>query len=347
MKPEIKNKLVDLLACPACSHLGKMLFGYGVPIFMLHRMQNSTSSNQSKSNTSDEYLRQCLRYLTDNNYTFLSLQDLIIALSKKQTLPKKSVVFTMDDGFEDQVKIAAPIFLEFNCPVTVFLITGMLDNKLWPWDDQVAYLLKNTSEPALDITIGEENYHFELDSTQNRNKARRILRDAIKSVSFSELNNILERLESATKTRIPKTPPPEYIPMTWDLAREYEKRGIEFAPHSISHPILSKLDNETMKQEMLGSWRRVKEELVSPKPIFCYPTGRYSDFGWREVKVLQESGFIGAVSTIPAQVRTQLVNNYYLYGLPRYALPNTFHDFKMYCSWIEYAKERNLRFWPQ
>ena len=346
MNAKIRNFFIDVLTSQTFAPVGRFAVGQGVPIFMLHRVHNTNDTNDYEHAISAIYLRQCLNYLVENKYTFLSLNELVLALTSRQSLPNKSIVFTMDDGFEDQAKIAAPIFLEFNCPVTIFLITDMLDNKLWPWDDKVAYLINSCNRDSIDITICDENYHILLNSENAKHKARETIRNAIKAAPFNNLEKILSQLESATSLSIPVSAPVEYKAMTWDLAREYEKKGVDFGPHSMSHRILSKLDTESMQQEILGSWQRIRDELVSPKPVFCYPTGRYCDFGSREVKFLRESGFTGAVSTIPAQVRQKLVNNYYVYGLPRHGLPSTFHDFKMYCSWIEYAKERNLRFWP-
>jgi peptidoglycan/xylan/chitin deacetylase (PgdA/CDA1 family) len=344
MNANIKNILIDVLSSRPVAPIGQFVLGQGVPIFMLHRVQDS---NTPDSATSVEHLRRCLQYLVENKFTFLSLHDLVLALTSHQSLPKKSIVFTVDDGFEDQVKVAAPIFLEFDCPVTIFLITGLLDDKEWPWDDKVAYLIKTCSTDFIDITICDENYQLPLGSERAKRQAREIIRNAIKAAPSKDLDKYLMRLESATGSSIPASAPPEYKAMTWDLAREYEQKGVEFAPHTMTHRILSKLDTGSMQQEILGSWQRVRDELATPKPVFGYPTGRYCDFGSREVKFLRESGFAGAVSTIPAQVRQKLVNDYYLYGLPRYSLPDNFHDFKMYCGWIEYAKERNLRLWPR
>lgn len=347
MKHRLKNNLVSILTSNMSSVLARRLFGYGIPIFMLHRMRDSQNPMQVNSATSDTHLRQCLRYLAKKHYKFLSLRELVFALANRQHLPEKCVAFTMDDGFEEQARIAAPVFQEFNCPVTFFLVTGMLDQQLWPWDDKIAYLINETTVASLEITIGDEHLQFTLDSEPKKKTARQEIQNAIKAVPFNQLDTILANLETTAQIDIPELPPPQYKPLTWDQAREYEKQGIEFAPHTISHPILSRLDSDAMKREVLGSWLRIQQELSNPSPVFCYPTGRYCDFGSREVKLLRESGLTGAVSTIPAQVRPELVNDYYLYGLPRYALPNSFSDFKKYCSWVEYVRERNLRFWPR
>ena len=105
---------------------------------MLHRI---TVEGQQYTGTTPDHLRRCLSYLKKTGYTFVSLEELILALKNQTALPDKPVVFTMDDGFYDQAEIGIPIFLEFECPVTMFLISGMLDGDLWPWDDQVVYLI--------------------------------------------------------------------------------------------------------------------------------------------------------------------------------------------------------------
>ena len=122
MSPNVKELFVDLFSCRGCSTLPRKLFGFGIPIFMLHRMREHQDPTQPESATSDSYLHQCLTYLANNHYTFLSLHKLALALANREKLPEKCAVFTMDDGFEDQARVAAPIFQKFNCPATIFLI---------------------------------------------------------------------------------------------------------------------------------------------------------------------------------------------------------------------------------
>ena len=129
------------MACRPVSSLAIRLFGNGIPIFMLHRLNQD---DKSRAGHTPSFLRRCLDYLGKNNFNFVSIEAIFAYLRGETPLPSKPVAFTMDDGFIDQATIAAPIFIEYNCPVTVFLITGMLDGKIWPWFDQVDYYLTNT-----------------------------------------------------------------------------------------------------------------------------------------------------------------------------------------------------------
>ena len=62
-----------------------------------------------------------------------------------------AVAFTIDDGYLDHAKVAAPIFAEFDCPVTTFVTTGFLDGQLWLWWDRIQYVFENT--PRTSVTL--------------------------------------------------------------------------------------------------------------------------------------------------------------------------------------------------
>lgn len=337
MKSLLKRILVPTLASPTLSKLGTWLFGHSPTIFMLHRIH---SERQVDTGITPEYLRRCLQYLVDEGYNFLSLEEVIQAVTNQQALPSKSVVFTMDDGFWDQAEIATPIFFEFNCPATLFVITGMLDNLLWPWDDKVAYLIDNTCKDTLQITLAEEQYLLPLTNGTEKSIAKNTIRDSIKATAADSVDETLNELTSSLNVAIPQSPPDDFKPISWNSARKLEAKGIKFAPHTITHRILSKLDAASAESEIMGSWQRLKEELSSPSPIFCYPTGRYCDYGPREVALLKKAGFIGAVSTISAPIKTVNISPNYVFNLPRLSLPTDFNDFIQYCSWIETAKEK-------
>ncbi len=248
MKSKIKHLLATALTTPLLSALGGRLFGNGIPIFMLHRF---TSTSPSSSGTHSSHLRHCLQYLSENGFNFISLEELIIALKTGKPLPLKSVVFTIDDGFADQVEVAAPIFLEFNCPVTIFLITGMLDGDLWPWDDKVSYLVNNTKKDFLDFILADEHLHLPLNNQTNRRNAVRTIQNTIKSLSAENMSDTLNQLVHVTSCTLPDIPPGNFQPMTWDMARQYESKGIHFAPHTVSHRILSKLTRDSAEKRSL------------------------------------------------------------------------------------------------
>src|SRR5208283_22121 len=81
-----------------------------------------------------------------------------------------------------------------------------------------------------------------------------------------------------------------------------EKHGVTFGPHSVTHPVLSSIDDEHARSEIFTSWKRVREELASPVPVFCYPHGRQKDFGARDMELVRLAGLWGALRAYPGKL---------------------------------------------
>ncbi len=336
MKNTLKKWLVPVLASRPIAALAMRLLGSGIPVFMLHRI--TLDENTQTGAVTSEYLRRCLTYLAENRYTFISLEQLLVALMNNDRLPPRPVVFTMDDGYVDQAEIAAPIFREFDCPLTFFVVTGMLDQALWPWDAKIAWLTQTTRQPALNLDLGGKPVVVSLGANDDRRQAKRALLDMLRSIPAVEVPDAIRQLEVAAEVRIPEDPPAAYRPMDWNMARILERRGVRFAPHSVSHNILSRLDPESLQHEIEDAWNRLQAELQHPLKVFCYPNGRQNDFGQREIALLKNLGFLGAVSTTPEPVQPRRNHPQQLFNLPRLGLPGSMEDFIQYCTWIEYFK---------
>src|SRR5262245_54695213 len=121
-------------------------------IFMLHRVNDPSAGI---SGHSIEYVQSALKTLKASGARFVSVRQIVETSNQSAGPGHDWVAFTIDDGFADQAELARSAFLSVNCPVTIFLVTGFLDQKLWPWDDRVAFILKRTSVPILEIKVGE------------------------------------------------------------------------------------------------------------------------------------------------------------------------------------------------
>lgn len=76
-----------------------------------------------------ENFREQMKYLKDNNYTTLTLDELYSFFISNKPIPEKSVVITFDDGYKDNYENAYPILKEFGFNATIFVITGAIDNE--------------------------------------------------------------------------------------------------------------------------------------------------------------------------------------------------------------------------
>lgn len=322
-----------MLASPGIASIAHRLFDCGIPIFMLHRIAKQGQPCEGK--TDPDHLRKCLDYLRNNNYTTISLEQLITALHENKPLPPNPVCFTMDDGYIDQAQIAAPIFIEYDCPITFFVITGMLDQKNWPWDAQIPWIIDSSKNTSLESSAVIQKLGIDCNDVTNKRDFRRAIQNAIKIIDAEIIPEVLQQIADAAGVIIPDSPPPDYQPMNWDSARQLEKQGIRFAPHSVTHNILSRLSQKSMEQEITQAWQIISNELENPLKVFCYPTGRPIDYGDREIDALKKAGYLGAMSTTPDFVMNDKNTRDQVYSLPRLALPDNMTDFIQGCSWME------------
>ena len=61
--------------------------------------------------------------------------------------------------------------------------------------------------------------------------------------------------------------------MDWDELRSLADDGIEIGSHTVSHPHLTRLDDATLRLELVDSRERVEDEIGRPCRFLAYPFG--------------------------------------------------------------------------
>jgi peptidoglycan/xylan/chitin deacetylase (PgdA/CDA1 family) len=82
--------------------------------------------------------------------------------------------------------------------------------------------------------------------------------------------------------------------MTWDQIKEMKKYGINFGSHTLTHPDLTKINSETLDNQLRWSKNKLDSELNSTITDFCYPSGKYNN---DTIAKLKELGYKTAVTT--------------------------------------------------
>ena len=89
---------------------------------------------------SPAFLRRRFEILRDGGYTVLTLGNAACHL-RSETLPKRSVVITFDDGFHNFFAAAVPLLQEFGYPATNYVSTYFCVNQFPLAHLAVRYLL--------------------------------------------------------------------------------------------------------------------------------------------------------------------------------------------------------------
>jgi peptidoglycan/xylan/chitin deacetylase (PgdA/CDA1 family) len=291
---QFKRMLLGTLTVPGVrTALEPLRRGMGT-ILMLHRL---TDPDTGATGDDPKELRRTLAFLRRRGYELVGIDEMFRRMRESEDPGDLGVAFTLDDGYAEQVRVAGPIFAEFDCPATVFLTTGFLDGTLWQWWDQIEYVFESCRGRRIAASLADASMEYRWEDTRGRDAARDDFTARCKRVPDAEKLAGILRLAAAAGVDLPARAPARYAPMPWSEVRPWERKGMSFGPHTVTHPILSRTSDVQSRQEIHGSWERLREMADQPVPIFCYPNGQPEDLGPREWGAIRGSGLVGALTT--------------------------------------------------
>lgn len=234
-----------------------------------------------------------MRHLA-RHYRVLDLESATVA-AQQRSLPPNAVVVTFDDGYRDVFTDAFPILRRHGLPAMVFLTTGAIGSGEILWHDRVFRAFSLTRVPEL--RFGPEGRSHVLRGAGDRSRVRDEILGYLKSLDeqprSEQIGLLLEELEVEDVPRAPG------LMLDWDEVREMERNGITFGSHTVSHPILSRVPEERVRRELEDSKTALERELERPARSFAYPNGQAADFNPTVTRLLAETGYRFAVTTIP------------------------------------------------
>ncbi len=216
----------------------------------------------------------------------------------KETFPRRSVLVTFDDGWEDNYQYAFPILQRYNIPAIIFLTTGFIGTQKVFWPERLFYYLRRLEKENAETKKGIQliNTALQLDISTNdlrqSDLADRIVEKAkwIKHETRERLFNELAHLFPEMDENIIAS---NHL-LSWDQVSEMYQKGIAFGSHGVTHRLLTNLDPSEIRWEAMESRRTIETHLgISPKG-FAYPNGNYSP---DVIQAVKEEGFQWAVTT--------------------------------------------------
>ncbi len=97
-----------------------------IPILAYHSVSDSPAAAIAPFTVRPDDLARQLDLLATGGHRALTLSGLLDLLDAGAPLPRRTVVVTFDDGFEDNLTVAAPMLEERSLAATVFVTTGFL-----------------------------------------------------------------------------------------------------------------------------------------------------------------------------------------------------------------------------
>lgn len=254
-----------------------------IPILVYHSVREQSSPSvhtpsvcqigmSIKPATFKKQLESILRY-----YQPVTLQNYLENRKSNQSC-SKALVFTFDDGYQDNRDLAAPILESYGVRGTFFLVGMHIEGKdLSPLHRLYAHI----------------DWMIEKGETE---EARRMLGSPSRRKVITggiEISEIVDRLIGS---KLAAKPSDYFLPP--EDARELIARGHEIGGHGYRHLFLCQLPDSELFQEAAICMQKIREVTGDSSSIgFAYPFGVAGSTTRREADAVRSAGFQYAVTT--------------------------------------------------
>ncbi len=240
-------------------------------------------------------------------FQVLPLVDAALRLAAGR-LPAAAACITFDDGYADNLTVAAPILRRHGVTGTFFIASGFTDGGRM-WNDTVIETVRLMATGEIDARdLGLDVYAI----SDNASRIR-AYNDMLSKLKYLNFPIRAERVDELAR----RAGLPRYcdLMMTRRQVVELQHLGMDIGAHTVQHPILRVVDAATAASEIGDGRDELASWLGRPPEVFAYPNGRPgADYTERDVALVRRAGFRCAVST----ARGAAVRTTDPYQLPRF-----------------------------
>lgn len=273
---------------PLAAVAGHLRRDASIPILTFHRVNDERDPFFPSLQTAVFAAR--MRHIA-RHYVVLPVEELAERLQNGRA-PRNALALTFDDGYRDSLTHAAPILARYGLPATIFLTTGYVGTAEMPWYDLLALGLKTTRCEEIALTPGRS---LPLHSTQTRLAALQATLGHMKRLPDEERRRVVDRMVQELSPATPEQQ--KRLMLSWDEVAALRGLGFSIGAHTVTHPILSRVEKDAAWREINGSKQTIERALGVPIRGFAYPNGGVDDYSPETVRLVERAGFTCAVTT--------------------------------------------------
>ncbi|MCP4570870.1 MAG: polysaccharide deacetylase family protein [bacterium] len=325
MKKTLKTLL---LACPGFQALCRLLTRSHVRALMYHRFSDEATGDPRFLDRATLDLQ--MAYIR-RHHAVWAPDDHVAAVGEgPRPAGACPVVVTIDDGYRDVFDLAYPLFARHRIPAMLFITSGFVDGTHWMWWDRVAWVIDAAAPVRREFHIGRTACELDLESPAGRQTAWNRVADICRFLPDGRKQEVIAELAADLDVELKVEPPDQYAAASWDQVRGMVAGGMLMGAHTVSHPILSRLDTDRAAAEIEDSQQRLTDELDLQPNWFAYPQGGPADYTaeTREIVARRFDGCYIAWQDLAAADDP--------YTLPRYCISPDMNDFRWMLCGAEY-----------
>jgi peptidoglycan/xylan/chitin deacetylase (PgdA/CDA1 family) len=237
------------------------------------------------------------------NREVISLDDLNEGLENGYHLDPRQIVLTFDDGYKNNLRLAAPLLQSWSLPFTIFVSTGHIsEHRRFPvYYLRTAILYSEKTQihlrsmrASFDLSMPERRLSAATSVTEFAKKAPLEVVDALVAECMGLLSH--ERWSELNAWFISEEP------MDWTEVRAASSMGATIGSHCSDHCILHDKQSNEIVHRQLSESKNAIEENVGKCRYFAYPNGTGSDISVSAYRAVKSAQYQLAFTTISGEM---------------------------------------------
>jgi colanic acid/amylovoran biosynthesis glycosyltransferase len=212
----------------------------------------------------EEFARQMA--MADRHFQVVSLDEVLAAQRGEASLPSRALLLTFDDATPDFAEWVAPVLYRLGLPAVLFVPTAFPDGNGSFWWDRICTALSHTRRTAVAVPgLGS----VPLNSLAARRTSIQRVRQHLKNLPHREAMDLVDRLCDGLEVSHVEA----QATLGWADLRKISGHGVVLAPHTRTHPLLTRISASQATEEIRGSLSDIRREVGHAPPVLCYPAG--------------------------------------------------------------------------
>ena len=283
--------------------------GRGV-IFTGHRVLRDGESTLIPGNAvTESQLDRMLKCIRASGWQIVPIEA-VPQLLADRSAPRFACI-TLDDGFADNLAVAAPVFSAARAPFSVFPVVSFIDRQIVPSQELLEWLILRTER--LDLEAGGERIQADTRTVDEKLAAF----GRAMSLVWRQVPGLGEALAASVQRHgLSVDDFMNQTFMSWEQLRQLAHTpGVSIGTHSLSHLPLASLEEQRAFEELRQPRELLQQKLGVPVTCTAYPYGSRKECGPREYRLAEKAGYRVGLTTRPGNIYADHASE--LFSLPR------------------------------
>jgi peptidoglycan/xylan/chitin deacetylase (PgdA/CDA1 family) len=263
-------------------------------IFLFHGVVEKSDyevRNYTRKHLMEDEFKGAVQGLTTNGCP-LSMDDVVRHHQEGTPFPENAFAITFDDGFENNLTVAAPILEDFSVPATFYVTTDFIANNRMSWIDRIEWAVEAVNEITVQLPWSDRS------SILSDADSKRAFLDNVRKHVKSNFDIDADRLASDVQKQCGleetwSAMGPLDQKLTWKQTRILADHPLfTVGGHTHTHAILSFLNSKELAVELDTGMNHLRENASIDSHHYSYPEGLAHCYSDAVIEALKERGVV-------------------------------------------------------